>query len=109
MTAVMLATYADLFEAGAIMAGLPYACATSQNDAYTCMSPGRDKTAEAWADLVPAATRGHAPRVSIWHGDADWIVRPMNEEQLVRQWAGASGIPSDKPSATSTPSGATHA
>lgn len=108
MTAVMLATYSDVFEAGAIMAGLPYACATSQTDAYSCMSPGRDKTAEAWAALVPAATRGSAPRVSIWHGDADYIVRPMNETELVKQWTGVAGVASE-PSATDTVSGATHA
>ena len=42
----------------------------------------------AWADLVPKVTGASPPRVSIWHGDADWIVRPANETQLVRQWAG---------------------
>jgi poly(hydroxyalkanoate) depolymerase family esterase len=108
MTAVMLATYADLFEAGAIMAGLPYACATSQNDAFSCMSPGKDKTAEAWAALVPAATRASAPRVSIWHGDADYTVRPMNVTQLARQWSGVAGV-ADEPSTTATVDGATHA
>jgi poly(hydroxyalkanoate) depolymerase family esterase len=108
MTAVMLATYPDVFEAGAIMAGLPYACATSQTDAYSCMSPGRDKTAEAWAALVPAAARGAAPRVSIWHGDADWIVRPMNEAQLVKQWTGVGGL-AGEPSSSNVVDGATHA
>jgi poly(hydroxyalkanoate) depolymerase family esterase len=108
MTSVMLATYADLFEAGAIMAGLPYACATSQTDAYACMSPGRDKTAEAWADLVPASTRASSPRVSIWHGDADWIVRPANEKQLVRQWTGVAGV-AGEPTTTTTEGAATHA
>jgi poly(hydroxyalkanoate) depolymerase family esterase len=108
MTAVMLATYADLYEAGAIMAGLPYACATSQTDAYACMSPGKDKTAEAWAALVPASARGEAPRVSIWQGDADWTVRPKNEEELVKQWTGVAGISGASPH-TSTEGGATHA
>jgi poly(hydroxyalkanoate) depolymerase family esterase len=108
MTSVMLATYADLFEAGAIMAGLPYACATSQTDAYTCMSGSKDKTAEAWAALVPASTRAAAPRVSIWHGDADWVVRPANETQLVRQWTGVAGV-AEKPTTTATEGPATHA
>jgi poly(hydroxyalkanoate) depolymerase family esterase len=108
MTAVMLATYPDVFEAGAIMAGLPYACATSQTDAYACMSPGRDKTAEAWAALVPAAAKGAAPRVSIWHGDADFIVRPMNEGELVKQWTGVAGVGPAAP-LTETVGGATHA
>ena len=104
----MLATRADLFGAGAIMAGLPYACASSQSDAYTCMSPGRDKTPSAWAALVPESTRASAPRVSIWHGDADWIVRPANETQLVRQWTGVAGV-ADEPTTTTTEGVATHA
>ncbi|HSO40571.1 MAG TPA: PHB depolymerase family esterase [Labilithrix sp.] len=107
MTSVMLATYPELFEAGAIMAGLPYACATSQSDAYSCMSPGRDKTPAAWADLVPAATRSAPPRVSIWHGDADWIVRPANETQLVRQWTAVAGVGAE-PATTATEGLATH-
>lgn len=107
MTSVMLATYPDLFEAGAIMAGLPYACATSQSDAYTCMSPGRDRTPAAWADLVPRITGASPPRVSIWHGDADWIVRPANETQLVRQWTGVAGVAAE-PATTATVGPATH-
>lgn len=108
MTSVMLATYPELFEAGAIMSGLPYACASSQTDAYSCMSPGRDKTASAWAELVPASTRASAPRVSIWHGDTDWIVRPANETQLVRQWTSVAGVAAE-PTTKTTEGVATHA
>lgn len=108
MTAVMLATYPDVFEAGAIMAGLPYACATSQTDAYSCMSPGREKTSEAWAALVPSVAGASAPRVSIWHGDADYIVAPKNEAELVKQWTGVAKVPMTSP-ASETVGGATHA
>ena len=108
MTAVMLATYPDVFEAGAIMAGLPYACATSQTDAYSCMSPGLDKTPEAWAALVPSVAGAAAPRVSIWHGDADYIVNPKNETELVKQWTGVAKVPMTSP-VTETVGGATHA
>jgi len=97
MTAVMLATYPDVFEAGAIMAGLPYACATSQTDAYTCMSPGREKTPDEWAALVPSVAGANAPRVSIWHGDADYIVAPKNETELVKQWTGVAKVPMTSP------------
>jgi poly(hydroxyalkanoate) depolymerase family esterase len=107
MTAVMLATYPDLFEAGAIMAGLPYECATSQNDAYSCMNPGKDKTPSAWGALVPKIAGAGAPRVSIWHGDADYTVRPTNLQALVRQWTDVNGI-SDKPSATDKVGKGTH-
>lgn len=108
MTAVMLATYPDVFEAGAIMAGLPYGCAKSQTEAYSCMNPGKDATPEAWAALVPRDASARAPRVSIWHGDADWIVRPKNEEALVAQWSAVNGV-SVTPSSSETVGKATHA
>jgi poly(hydroxyalkanoate) depolymerase family esterase len=106
MTSVMLATYPDLFEAGAIMAGLPYGCAATQNDAYSCMS-GKDKTPAAWGALVPKVPGAAVPRVAIWHGDADFTVRPTNLDQLVKQWTDVNGI-SDKPTASNTVGKAKH-
>lgn len=97
MAVAMLAAYPDLFEAGAIMAGIPYGCAKSANDSFTCMS-GKEQTADAWTALLPADARSKPPRISIWTGDADYVVRPTNAEQLVRQWAGAHG--DAKPGAT---------
>lgn len=108
MTAVMLAAYPDLFEAGAVMAGIPYGCAATQNDAYSCMSPGKEKAPGEWSALLPDAARGAtAPRVSIWHGDADYTVRPANAEALVRQWTSANGVEA-KPTSTETVGPATH-
>jgi poly(hydroxyalkanoate) depolymerase family esterase len=110
MTAALLATYPDVFEGGAIMAGIPYKCAASSLDAYTCMNPGKDKTQADWAALAKAgnaAFSGQAPRVSVWHGTADFTVKDTNAEELVRQWTGAAGI-DDQADATSTVSGATH-
>jgi len=106
MTSVMLATYPDIFEAGAIMAGLPYACATSQTDAFTCMS-GKDKTPAAWGALVPKVAGASAPRVAIWQGDADYTVRPKNLVELVGQWTDVNGI-SDKATASTPVGKATH-
>ncbi|MCA9590496.1 MAG: PHB depolymerase family esterase, partial [Myxococcales bacterium] len=74
MTSVMLATYPDVFAAGAIMAGIPYGCGTSIADAFMCMSPGKDLSPTEWARKVTAAFPGHAgpyPRVSVWHGARD--------------------------------------
>ncbi len=106
MTSVMLAAYPDVFEAGAVMAGLPYKCATSQLDTYSCMS-GRELSADEWAALVPKASSARAPRVSIWQGDADWTVRPVNREELVKQWTRVNGI-SEEPTETKTEGPATH-
>jgi len=107
MTAVMLAAYPEIFEAGAVMAGLPYKCASSQTDAYSCMS-GRTHSAAEWAALIPTVSAANAPRVSIWQGDADWTVRPANRESLVLQWTTVNGV-SETPTESTTVDGATHA
>jgi poly(hydroxyalkanoate) depolymerase family esterase len=104
MTAVMLAAYPDIFEAGAIMAGVPYKCATSQLDAFPCLS-GRTKSASEWAALVPAGTL--KPRVSIWQGETDSTVRSQNRDELVKQWAEINGV-GEEPSETTTEGPATH-
>ncbi|WP_043365541.1 PHB depolymerase family esterase [Belnapia sp. F-4-1] len=98
MAANLLATYPEDFAAGAIIAGLPYGAATSMPEAFEAMASGRPRAAADWAALVRAASphRGPWPRVSIWQGDADTTVRPVNGEQLARQWAalhGTTGAP----------------
>ncbi len=94
MTAVMLATYPDVFEAGAILSGLPYGCADSMVNAFGCMSPGKTKSPADWASLVTRAhAGGAAPRVQIWHGGADYTVRPSNLTALEQQWTAVNGVP----------------
>lgn len=94
MAAVMLATYPDVFAGGAIVAGLPYRCATTQSAAFGCLSPGVDLTPAQWGDKVRAAFAwsGARPLVSIWHGDADATVRPMNLTESMQQWTNVHGI-----------------
>ncbi|HEV2783047.1 MAG TPA: PHB depolymerase family esterase [Actinophytocola sp.] len=110
MTAVLLATYPDMFSAGGIVAGLPYRCATTMIEAFTCMNPGRDRTAAQWGGLVRAATThtGPWPAVSIWHGTADFTVVQANQRELVEQWTDVHGIPGT-PSRTDTVAGYPHA
>lgn len=95
MTASMLAAYPDVFSAGAVMAGLPHRCATSQLDGFSCMFEGKNRSAEQWASLVFDTYRGYSgpyPRVSIWHGTGDYTVRDVNAQALVRQWTGVHGV-----------------
>jgi poly(hydroxyalkanoate) depolymerase family esterase len=94
MAAVMLATYPEVFAGGAIVAGLPYRCATSSTQATNCMSPGTDLTPQQWGDKVRAASThgGPWPIVSIWQGDADATVKPMNATELMQQWTNVHGI-----------------
>lgn len=93
MTAVMLATYPDVFSGGGIVAGLPYQCATSTAAAFGCMNPGTNLTPAQWGDKVRAAFQysGPRPKVSIWHGTADTTVRPLNGTELVEQWTDVNG------------------
>jgi len=94
MTAAMLAVYPEVFAAGAIIAGLPYGTAGNVQEAFESMFQGRPRAARAWGDLVRRASPHHGPwpRVSIWHGDADATVKPMNADSLVRQWTNVHGI-----------------
>ena len=94
MTAVMLATYPDAFAGGAIVAGIPYRCGVGQSAAFSCMNPGSNLTPTQWGDKVRAASAwtGPWPVVSIWHGDADYTVRPMNLAESMEQWTNVHGI-----------------
>jgi poly(hydroxyalkanoate) depolymerase family esterase len=88
MTSVMLATCPELFAGGAIIAGLPFGTAANVNEALESMFHVRARPAREWGDRVRAASRhrGPWPRVSVWHGSADTVVRPDNADEIVRQW-----------------------
>jgi poly(hydroxyalkanoate) depolymerase family esterase len=94
MTAAMLGSYPDVFAAGAVMAGLPYECATSITGASACQQ-GLDKTPAQWAALVTQANpsfHGPWPRVSIWNGSSDTTVAPKNLNELMEQWTQVAGV-----------------
>ncbi|MGW4648323.1 extracellular catalytic domain type 1 short-chain-length polyhydroxyalkanoate depolymerase [Kitasatospora sp. NPDC004289] len=97
MTAALLADYPDVFAGGGVVAGLPYRCASTQTQASVdCMTTGRDLTPALWGDLVrsghPSWT-GPWPKVSIWHGSSDALVKPVNLTELMEQWTDANGVP----------------
>ena len=106
MTSVMLATYPDVFDGGAIVAGLPYGAATNVQQAFETMFQCPPRPARAWGDLVRGASRhdGPWPRVSVWHGGADATVVPSNASEIVKQWADVHGLPAI-PSAQATVDG----
>jgi poly(hydroxyalkanoate) depolymerase family esterase len=94
MAAVMLATYPEVFAAGAIIAGLPYGCARTVQQAFEAMFTDQHSSARALGDRIRAASvhRGPWPRISIWHGTADPIVKPSNAEGSIRQWLDVHGL-----------------
>lgn len=103
MTAAMLATYPELFAGGAIIAGLPYGSATTVQDAFGVMGQGRiRKPAELGSRVRAASThQGPWPRLSIWQGDADRTVNPVNARELVKQWTDVHGLAMEAPDAKS--------
>jgi feruloyl esterase len=94
MTSVMLATYPDVFAAGAIIAGLPYGTATNIKEAFESMGQVRDRSAQEWGDLVRAASphKGPWPRVSVWHGGANAVVKSKNAGEIIKQWTDVHGL-----------------
>nr|VFJ45336.1 MAG: esterase, PHB depolymerase family [Candidatus Kentron sp. DK] len=97
MTSVMLATYPDVFAGGAIVAGVPYHAADGLQEAFECIFTGNSRSGDDWGDRVRAASshRGPWPRVSVWHGDADTAVAPVNAEESIKQWANVHGLSFD--------------
>ncbi|HZH45415.1 MAG TPA: PHB depolymerase family esterase [Roseococcus sp.] len=95
MANAMLATYPELFAAGAIVAGLPHGAARDLPEAFAAMGGNRDLSPRRWGDLVRAASphRGPWPSVSVWHGSADATVSPSNGGALVAQWLDVHGLP----------------
>ncbi|MCA6112713.1 extracellular catalytic domain type 1 short-chain-length polyhydroxyalkanoate depolymerase [Bradyrhizobium cenepequi] len=106
MTSVMLATYPEVFAAGAIIAGLPFGIATNLREALGGMMQSGSRPAHELGDLVRHASkhRGTWPRVSVWHGSADRTVNPANADAIVKQWLDVHGFP-EAPMATTTVDG----
>jgi len=95
MAAALLAAYPDLFTAGASVAGLPVGCASDVSSAMARMSRGGSETPDMLAARARATGPSYAParwpRISIWQGDADHTVAPVNAEQLAAQFVALNG------------------
>ncbi|CAN0308974.1 unnamed protein product, partial [Phaeothamnion confervicola] len=96
MASAMLATYPEVYAGGAIIAGLPYGCARNVQQALEAMFTEKTYSAGALAGHVRRASKhsGRWPKVSVWHGSADQIVKPSNADHIVRQWTELHGLDS---------------
>jgi poly(hydroxyalkanoate) depolymerase family esterase len=95
MTSVMLATYPELFAAGAVIAGLPFGVASNVREALTGMQSSRTRSPTELGDLVRRASKhkGQWPKISVWHGSADRTVHPGNANEIVKQWLDVHRLP----------------
>lgn len=95
MTAVMLATYPELFAGGGIIAGLPFGTAHSVPQAFDRMRRQGGPSGQALTELVRSASDhdGPWPTLSVWHGSGDQTVDPGNAQDLIEQWGALHGVP----------------
>ena len=108
MVAAMLATYPELFQGGAIIAGLPYGAADNVGTAFQAMAGRVTASATLWGDMVRhAAPRSRFPTVQVWQGTADTTVRPSVADELMKQWTNVHGLTAT-PTVTNTVDGAAH-
>jgi poly(hydroxyalkanoate) depolymerase family esterase len=94
MTMAMLASYPEMFAAGAVIAGLPFGIAGNVREALSGMMSSASRPANELGDLVRGASdhRGPWPRLSVWHGSADRTVHPGNANEIVKQWLDLHGL-----------------
>ena len=109
MTSALLATYPDVFSAGAIIGGLPYRSASSTNEAFGAMYHCPSLPEQQWGDFVRKASPlpQRRPIVSIWHGDADRTVTLSAANEQVRQWCAVHQF-ADQAPVSDTVDGAVH-
>jgi poly(hydroxyalkanoate) depolymerase family esterase len=88
MALAMLAAYPDVFAGGAILAGLPYGCASNVPEAFDRMRGHGGPGEHTLQSLVSGASAhtGAWPTLSLWHGTADHTVDPGNMEAIIGQW-----------------------
>ncbi|RZI40744.1 PHB depolymerase family esterase [Herbaspirillum sp. HC18] len=109
MTAVMTATYPEMFAGGAPIAGIPYGCAHTDSEATSICgvslgtlpgtpstTPMQQLTSVEWGARVKSASPSNGtvsfPRVSIWQGTKDHVVNPQDETEMIKQWTNVLGV-----------------
>ncbi|HEX9965632.1 MAG TPA: PHB depolymerase family esterase [Allosphingosinicella sp.] len=94
MASAMLATYPEVFAAGAILAGVAYGCAGDVTEAFDCMGGRSRSDAVELGERVRGASthRGPWPRVQVWQGSADRTVVASNADSIVLQWTHLHGL-----------------
>jgi poly(hydroxyalkanoate) depolymerase family esterase len=108
MTNVLLGDYPDVFAAGAAFSGVPFGCfATTDGSEWNsaCSGGTITHTPQEWGDLVRAAYPGYTgtrPRMQVWHGTEDDVLRYPNFGEEIKEWTNVLGV-SQTPAATDSP------
>ncbi|KAK1222718.1 Feruloyl esterase B [Marasmius sp. AFHP31] len=104
MTNVLAAVYPDVFVAGSAYSGTAHACfagassATPASANQTC-AQGLTHTPQEWANFVRNSFPGYTgayPKMQIWHGLADTLVKPACGQEALKQWSQVLGASHSK-------------
>ncbi|MGW3935595.1 extracellular catalytic domain type 1 short-chain-length polyhydroxyalkanoate depolymerase [Streptomyces phaeochromogenes] len=108
MTNVLLGDYPDVFAAGAAFSGVPFGCfATTDGSEWNSACSGGTviHAPQEWGNLVRTAYPGYTgprPRMQVWHGTEDDVLRYPNFGEEIKQWTNVLGV-SQTPAATDSP------
>ncbi|PIW62075.1 PHB depolymerase family esterase [Shewanella sp. CG12_big_fil_rev_8_21_14_0_65_47_15] len=88
MVSAALVNYPNLFNAGAVIAGLPYPCADNLTKAISCMKNGPSESIDELANFAKQIhpEQRYWPKLIVWTGKNDLVVNPENSHQLTAQW-----------------------
>lgn len=106
MANAALCAYPEIFTGGAIIAGLPFAAATTVPEAFDRMRGHGIPDVESLRSRLSGASphAGPWPTISVWHGTNDRTVAEANAKAIIAQWSGVHGVPSN-PSSVETVDG----
>ena len=96
MASSLLVNYPDLFEAGAVVAGIPFPCADGLITGISCMKNGPSQSVNELVSLVDKIQPAQEiwPKLSVWTGANDSIVNPLNASMLAQHWSQLSNLAS---------------
>jgi poly(hydroxyalkanoate) depolymerase family esterase len=96
MAVILGATYPDIFAAIGVQSGLEYKAATTSNDAWTAMRQGGpDPMKQGQVAYNAMGSIARVVPTIIFHGTGDYLVYPVNGQQVVQQWMQTDHLASD--------------
>jgi acetylxylan esterase len=101
----MSATYPDLFAASSCFSGVAAGCLAGSRSSSpqaadpTCANGKINKTPEQWGETVKNMYPGYngpRPRMQLWHGTADPLVKYPNLAEQIKLWSLVLNAPFSK-------------
>lgn len=96
MAVVMGATYPDVFSAIGVGSGLEYKAAESESQGSIALfSGGPDPDRQGALAHQAMGSRARVVPTIVFHGTSDYVVYPLNGDQVVSQWAQTNDLALD--------------